>query len=88
MTIALDLPSVDRTFGLTMEPEPREAVVLDLPMPITGNRADFTEALVDDLSEHPFANLPVSMTFAVTDAAGQQGSAEPVQAGPARPAVL
>jgi uncharacterized protein (TIGR02302 family) len=78
VSIALDLPSVDRTYGLTVAPEPREAVVLDLPMPMTGNRAEFTEALIDDLSEHPFANLPVAMTFTVTDAAGQEGRAEPV----------
>ena len=78
VSIALDLGSVERTYGLTVEPEPREAVVLDLPMPIRGNRADFAEVLVDDLSEHPFANLPVKMSFAVTDAAGQAGSAAPV----------
>ena len=78
VSISLDLGAVDRIYGLTMEPEPREAVVLDLPMPLRGNRADFAEKLVDDLSEHPFANLPVTLRFAVTDAAGQQGVAEPV----------
>lgn len=78
VSIALDLPAVERTYGLTMEPEAREAVVLDLPMPMKGNRADFTEMLVDDLSQHPFANLPVRMTFSVSDAAGQAGQAEPV----------
>lgn len=78
VAIALDLPAVERTYGLTVEPEPREAVVLDLPMPLRGDRADFAETLVDDLSEHPFANLPVTMRFAVTDAAGQEGVAEPV----------
>jgi uncharacterized protein (TIGR02302 family) len=78
VTIALDLPAVERIHGLTVDPEPREAVVLDLPMPITGDRSDFTEVLVDDLSQHPFANLPVTMTFAVTDAAGQTGQAEPL----------
>ena len=78
VSIALDLPKVERAYGLTVEPEPREAVVLDLPMPLRGNREDFAETLVDDLSEHPFANLPVRMTFSVTDAAGQAGQAEPV----------
>lgn len=78
VTIALDLPKVERAYGLTVEPEPREAVVLDLPMPLRGDRAAFDERLVDDLSEHPFANMPVTLRFAVTDAAGQQGVAEPV----------
>ena len=78
VVIALDLPSVDRRFGLAAEPEPREPATLDLPMPITGDRAKFTETLIDDLSKHPFANLPVSMTFTVADAALQAGMAEPV----------
>ena len=78
VVIALDLPSVDRRFGLAATPEPRNPVTLDLPMPITGDRAKFTETLIDDLSQHPFANLPVSMTFTVSDAALQAGMAEPV----------
>jgi uncharacterized protein (TIGR02302 family) len=78
VSIALDLAAVERSYGLTIEPEPRDPVLLDLPMPMTGDRAEIAETLVDDLSEHPFANLPVTMTFSVADAAGQQGSAEPV----------
>lgn len=78
VVIALDLPNVDRRYGLTADPEPRDPVTLDLPMPITGDRAKFTETLIDDLSKHPFANLPVSMTFTVSDAALQAGMAEPV----------
>ena len=77
-TIALDLPSVSRAYGLSVEPEPRDAIMLDLPMPITGDRTEFTETLVDDLSKHPFANLPVTITFAVTDAIGQTGQAAPL----------
>lgn len=78
VSIALDLPAIDRRFGLATDPEPRDPVVLDLPMPMSGDRSDFTEVLVDDLSQHPFANLPVTMTFTVTDAAGQTGQAEPL----------
>jgi uncharacterized protein (TIGR02302 family) len=36
-----------------------------------------TATLVDDLSKHLFANLPVKMVFSVTDAAGQEGAAAP-----------
>ena len=77
VVIALDLPSVDRRYGLAADPEPRDLVTLDLPMPITGDRAKFTETLIDDLSRHPFANLPVSMTFTVSDAALQAGISDP-----------
>ena len=78
VVISLDLSTVDRRFGLAVDPEAREPVTLDLPMPITGDRAKFTETLIDDLSKHPFANLPVSMTFTVSDAGLQAGMADPV----------
>jgi uncharacterized protein (TIGR02302 family) len=73
-TIRLDASAADRRFGLSVEPEMREALVLDLPMPFRGSRADFTEVVLEDLSQHPFANLPVTMTLTVTDAAGQIGT--------------
>ena len=79
VVIALDLPAVDRRYGLTAPPEPQDPVTLDLPMPITGDRAKFTETLVDDLSKHVFSNLPVTMTFTVADAALQAGMAEPIR---------
>ena len=75
--ITLDLAAVDRRYGLAAEPEPREMLVLDLPMPIAGNRAGFTEKLVEDLSQHPFANLPVTLTLFAEDANGQTGQSEP-----------
>lgn len=78
VTITLDLPKVERIYGLTTEPEPREPVVLDLPMPAKRDKTDFTETLVDDLSQHVFANLPVTMGYQVSDAAGQTGTADPI----------
>ncbi len=70
-TVALDLAAVDRRHGLAVEPEPREPVVVDLPLPITGDRADFEEVLIADLARHPFAGLPVTITLRATDAPGQ-----------------
>ena len=79
-TIALDLTAVERIHGLTVDPDPIPPLVLDLPMPFTGDRADFEEFLIDDLSKHPLANLPVTLQLQVTDAAEQSGStpAEPI----------
>ena len=77
VTVSLDLAAVDRRYGLSVEPEPQEPVILDLPMPVSGNRADFTETLIDDLSKHVFANLPVTLVFAASDAAGQEGLSQP-----------
>ena len=73
-SLSLDLAAVDRRYGLAVPPEPREALILDLPMPFRGSRADFTEVVIEDVSEHPFANLPVVMTLTVTDDRGQIGT--------------
>ncbi|CUH67272.1 hypothetical protein TG4357_02911 [Thalassovita gelatinovora] len=76
--IDLDIAALDRRFGLALDPEPRALIERDLTLPITGSRADFTENLIDDFSQHPWANLPVSIRLQVTDAAGQTGLAPPV----------
>ncbi|MEQ9260798.1 MAG: TIGR02302 family protein [Roseovarius sp.] len=76
-TFRLDLDRVERRYGLAAEPEPREPIVLDLPMPITGDRAEFTETLVENLSQHPWAHLPVTLELSVEDAAGQAGKSAP-----------
>jgi uncharacterized protein (TIGR02302 family) len=75
--IDLDLGAVDRRHGLAVDPDPREALVVDLPMPFSGDRADFEERLIDDFSQHPWANLPVTLTLTVEDAVGQSGSSTP-----------
>ncbi|MBT8456944.1 MAG: TIGR02302 family protein [Rhodobacteraceae bacterium] len=75
--IALDLPRVDRRYGLVADPEPRPAIELDLPMTITGDRREFEETLIDDLAQHPFAGLPVTVTLFAEDAAGQVGESTP-----------
>uniref|UniRef100_UPI0029670D6D DUF4175 family protein n=1 Tax=Pseudosulfitobacter pseudonitzschiae TaxID=1402135 RepID=UPI0029670D6D len=77
MRIALDLPRVDRIYGLTPAPEDRPEIIVPLPMPIAGDRAAFEENFVEDFSEHPWANLPVTITLSVLDAAEQQSQSDP-----------
>ncbi len=77
VTITLDLGKIDRRHGLTADPEPVEPVILDVPLPRKGKRTELTATLVDDLSKHVFANLPVTMVFAVTDAGGNEGTSAP-----------
>ncbi|MCC5974928.1 MAG: TIGR02302 family protein [Rubellimicrobium sp.] len=76
-TIALDPERVTRRHGLTIEPDARAPLVLDLPMPFSGDRTDFTQSLIENLSEHPLANLPVTIALTVEDAAGQEYTTEP-----------
>jgi uncharacterized protein (TIGR02302 family) len=78
-TIALDLARLERRYGLATEPEPREAIMVDLPMPFRGDRAEIAEVLVENLSEHPWAELPVRVVFTANDAAGQSGDSAPVE---------
>ena len=78
VTIALDLAKVDRRFGLAADPADVAPVVLDLPLPRKGDREEFVGTLVDDLSQSVLANLPVTLTFAASDAAGQEGVSAPL----------
>ncbi|UWR32762.1 DUF4175 domain-containing protein [Sulfitobacter sp. W027] len=74
--ISLDLASVDRRYGLTIDPDTRPEIVVPLPMPITGDRREFEESLIENFSKHPWANLPVSLELSVLDAAEQQAATE------------
>ena len=74
--ISIDLDRVDRRYGLVTEPEPRETIALDLPLTISGDRADFEETLIDDLAKHPWAGLPIDLQLFATDASGQIGESE------------
>ena len=65
--------------GLKVDPEAMEPVVLDIPLPRKGKRTELTATLVDDLSKHVFANLPVTMIFTVADAGGNEGSSAPYE---------
>ena len=76
--IALDLVTLDRRYGLAADPEPRAMITVPLPLPISGDRAAFTEKLIEDFSKHPWANLPVTITLSAEDAAGQVGQATPL----------
>lgn len=77
-TIALDMAAIDRRYGLAVAPEPRDPVVIDLPLPATGARKDVRGQLVADLSRHPWANLPVTVSLEVRDGIDQVGRSAPV----------
>lgn len=71
--IALDLDSVDRRYGLAIDPEQREPIRMQMPLPIAGDRTAFQQDLIEDFSEHPWANMPVTVTITARDAADQTG---------------
>jgi uncharacterized protein (TIGR02302 family) len=71
--ITLDLAAVDRRHGLAVAPEPRDDIAIDLPMPLNGARERFEETVIEDFSEHAWANLPITMNVQVRDALDQTG---------------
>ena len=74
--ITVDFARLDRRYGLALDPEPREPIVLDLPMPFNGDRTAFEEVLIDSFEDHPWAGLPIALRLTVEDAAGQTGAAD------------
>ena len=78
VTIALDLPLINRKYGLTRDPEARAPVTLDLPLTMKRDRTKIDQVLVDDLSKDLMSNLAVTLTFTATDAAGQKATAPPL----------
>ncbi|MFT5637911.1 MAG: hypothetical protein ACI861_000729 [Paracoccaceae bacterium] len=75
--LSLDLSAVDRRYGLALMPETLPDIVLDIPLPFSGNTKDFTDTLAEDLSLHPWAGLPVILNMSVADDLEQSGVAEP-----------
>lgn len=78
MTATLDLGGVERRFGLALEPEPVEPLILDVPLPFTGDTTEFEETLIDNQAKHPWAGLPVTITLQVVDDASNIGGIEPL----------
>ncbi len=75
--ISLDLSRVSRRYGLKLPPEPREDIIVDLPLPYRGDRRAVAEQLVENLAAHPWAGLPVVITLSVSDGAGLTGETAP-----------
>ncbi|UWQ17882.1 DUF4175 domain-containing protein [Jannaschia sp. M317] len=73
ITLALDGNAADRRHGLMVEPEPRDALTLDMSLPISGDRSEIVEIFRADLTKHPLAGMPVTATLVAEDAAGQLG---------------
>jgi uncharacterized protein (TIGR02302 family) len=77
VNLSLDLAAVDRRYGLAALPEPQADITLDIPLPYSGDRRNFTETLVEDLSQHPWAGLPVLLEMTALDDLDQEAAAEP-----------
>ncbi len=70
--IALDLATLKRDHGLARAPDSMDDIVMDLPLPISGGRQNFSETIIEDFSKHVWANLPVTIHLQAQDAAENQ----------------
>lgn len=77
-TISIDLENLDRRYGLSAQPRDAAPILLDLPMPLNGDRLDFTSKMVEDFSRSTWSNLPVKIKLEARDAIDQVGHAEEV----------
>lgn len=75
--IELDEKKLDRRYGLAIAPEPREALEIDLPLKVRGDRRKLDNVVIENLAEHPWAHLPVTITLLAWDAADQEGLSAP-----------
>ena len=78
--IALDTDRLDRRYGLAVEPEPRPAITVELPLPMSHSATEVAETLVEDFSGHAWVGLPVTIRLLAEDAAGQTGTQEGIEA--------
>ncbi|TKW67290.1 MAG: DUF4175 domain-containing protein [Paracoccus denitrificans] len=72
--ITLDLDKINRDHGLTIEPETRDPVEINLPL--RGARAEVEGQLTSDLMKHAWANMPVQIRLNVKDGIGQEGQSD------------
>lgn len=75
--VTLSLDDVTRAHGLSIAPEPRPIVTVDLPLPYRGVRTLIEGVLEENLIKHPYAGLPVTLTFRAEDGMGQMGESQP-----------
>ena len=79
MLIALDVARVERRYGFALEPEKRENLLAELPLPFTGDLREFEAVIEEDFATHPWAGLPVAIDLAAEDAFGNRASIETLQ---------
>src|SRR6056297_3634396 len=77
-TIELDLAALSDRDDLLPPPPGLETLEFALPLPFTGATDAVEDALIEDLTEHPWAGLPVKVTLHAEDGQGQVGTAGPV----------
>jgi uncharacterized protein (TIGR02302 family) len=74
--ITLNLDNIERQYGLSVAPELQEPIIFDLPLPISGDRREVEDAIVENVAKHAWAGLPVFIALEATDSGGQNSEIE------------
>ncbi|MBU2868820.1 DUF4175 domain-containing protein [Pacificibacter marinus] len=72
LEIELDKNSIVAQYGYRVDPEPRQAVVLSIPVPRALQRQDFEGVVTENLSRHAFSGLPVQARLKAWDVSGYE----------------
>ncbi|MFV0292268.1 MAG: DUF4175 domain-containing protein [Paracoccus sp. (in: a-proteobacteria)] len=72
--ITLDMDRIERRHGLVIDPEPREAVQIRIPLRST--RPEVEGQITADLKKHAWANMPVHIRLDAQDGIGQTAQSD------------
>ncbi|MBU2937875.1 MULTISPECIES: DUF4175 domain-containing protein [Pacificibacter] len=72
LEIELDKNAIVAQYGYRVDPEPRQSVLLSIPVPRALQRQDFEGVVAENLSRHAFSGLPVHVRLKVWDVSGHE----------------
>ena len=78
MQVELDFATLERKYGLAVDPREKSPMIIDLPLPLNGERLEFEAEMVENFSKSVWANLPVRISLQAMDAVQQMGKSEAV----------
>ncbi len=82
--VSLDIEAAAEAAGVAAGASVYQPIELDLPLPLAGDLRAVHETLIEDLTAHPWAGLPVVYRLTAVDGAEQEGQAEMRAVLPAR----
>lgn len=72
LEIELDKSAIVAQYGYRVDPEPRQPVLLSIPVPRALQRQDFEGVVAENLSRHALSGLPVHVRLKAWDVSGHE----------------
>jgi uncharacterized protein (TIGR02302 family) len=74
LKIELDAQAIVPRYGFTVPSEPRDAVIISIPLPRGTERTDVKGMVAENLSHHAYSGLPVRVSLRAWDAVGHESA--------------